>query len=58
LGYQAQLKRKRTAEMYHTTGFTKDQIVELCALISAVKVEETAVVRRRFWGCSIRSSSP
>jgi hypothetical protein len=30
--------------MYHTTGFTKDQIEELCALISAVKVEETAVV--------------
>jgi hypothetical protein len=30
--------------MYHTTGFTKDQIVELCALISAVRVEEMAVV--------------
>src|SRR3954462_5037790 len=44
LGYPAQLKRKRTVKMYHTTGFTKDQIVELCALISAVKVEETAVV--------------
>ena len=30
--------------MYHTTGFTKHQIVELCALISAVRVEEMAVV--------------
>jgi hypothetical protein len=30
--------------MYHTTGFTKDQIVELCALISAVNVGEMAVV--------------
>jgi hypothetical protein len=30
--------------MYHTTGFTKDQIVELCALIYAAKTEESAVV--------------
>src|SRR5437016_11678884 len=30
--------------MYHTTGFTKDQIVELCALIYAAKSEESAVV--------------
>jgi DDE superfamily endonuclease/Helix-turn-helix of DDE superfamily endonuclease len=30
--------------MYHTTGFTKDQIVELCALIYAAKTEELAVV--------------
>ena len=36
-------KRIRTAKMYHTTGFTKDQIVELCALISAVKGEEMAI---------------
>jgi hypothetical protein len=35
--------------MYQTTGFTKDQIVELCALISAVKVKRRPLSGRRFW---------
>jgi hypothetical protein len=28
--------------MYHTTGFTKDQIVDLCALVHAVSMEQRA----------------
>ena len=31
--------RKRTAEMYHSTGFTRDEIIDLCAMLHSEKLE-------------------
>ena len=33
--------KKRTTDIYHTTGFRKDQILELCALIHEASQEES-----------------
>jgi DDE superfamily endonuclease/Helix-turn-helix of DDE superfamily endonuclease len=39
LGYHTQVSKERTAGLYHTTGFGKDDIVELCVLVRAAAVD-------------------
>jgi hypothetical protein len=39
LGYHTQSKRNEPPNMYHTTGFTKDEIVDLCAMIYSADLE-------------------
>jgi hypothetical protein len=39
LGYHAQFKRNGPSRMYHTTGFTNDDIVELCAMVESAELE-------------------
>jgi hypothetical protein len=39
LGYHTQYSKKRTAGLYHTTGFARQDIVELCVLVRAGTVD-------------------
>jgi hypothetical protein len=39
LGYHTQYSKKRTAGLYHTTGFSRDDIVELCVLVRAANAD-------------------
>ena len=39
MGYHTQDSKKRTVGLYYTTGFTKDDIVELCALVRAATAD-------------------
>jgi hypothetical protein len=39
LGYHTQLKRNEPSGMYHTIGFTKDEIIDLCAMVSTSQLE-------------------
>jgi DDE superfamily endonuclease/Helix-turn-helix of DDE superfamily endonuclease len=39
LGYHTQAKEKRTADMYHTTGLTRDEIVDVGAMIHSAELE-------------------
>jgi len=35
IGLPYSVPRKQAADMYHTTGFSKDEIIDLCALVYA-----------------------
>ena len=39
LGYHTQLKGNEPPEMYHTTGFTKDEIIDLCVMVRSAELE-------------------
>jgi DDE superfamily endonuclease/Helix-turn-helix of DDE superfamily endonuclease len=39
IGLPHSIQKKRTADMYHTTGFSKDEIIDLCAMVSATEPE-------------------
>jgi hypothetical protein len=41
--------------MYHTTGFTKAEITELCARIEARELSPRMRRWRRYSGCAMRS---
>lgn len=39
IGLPRAIQEKRTVDMYHTTGFSKDEIVDLCAVVRAADPE-------------------
>jgi Helix-turn-helix of DDE superfamily endonuclease len=39
IGLPHSIQEKRTADMYHATGFSKDEIVDLCAMVRAADLE-------------------
>jgi hypothetical protein len=45
LGYHTHLSKKRTVGVYHTTGFSRDQITSLCELVQQAARDEGT----RFW---------
>jgi integrase len=44
-GFHTHLSKKRTADVYHTTGFSRDQITDLCELVQQAAEDEGT----RFW---------